>query len=482
MPELPTGTVTFLFSDIEGSTRLLQSLGDRWPPILERHRALLRAAFVEHGGEEVGTEGDSFFVVFPTAPGAVSAAAAAQRALSAEGWSDGVDVRVRIGLHTGEASLAAKTYVGLHVHRASRIAGVGHGGQVLLSTATHALVEQSLPDAVELRDLGEHRLRDLEHPEHLWQLVIAGIQNEFPPIASLDAIPNNLPNRLTTFLGREHEIGEVSELLARSRLLTLTGPGGTGKTRLSLEIAGRSLAHYSDGVFFVELAWITEPGLVLATVAQALGLPDRGGRSAVNRLIDHIGVRRMLLVLDNFEQVSAAAPSVTELLSACPNITVLVSSRSILHVSGEQEYPVPPLGLPVPAHLPPLTQLSEFEAVALFIERARSVKPDFAVTNENAPAVAEICVRLDGLPLAIELAAARIRILTPQAMLIRLEHRLGLLAGGSRDLPERQRTLRGAIAWSYDMLDETDRALFACMRPSLVGPGWVPPRRCVPRS
>ena len=471
MPELLTGTVTFLFTDIEGSTRLLQSHGEGWPSILARHQELLRAAFEAEGGVEVGTEGDSFFLTFPTAPGAVTAALAAQRALAREPWPDDDQVRVRMGMHTGDASFGTEGYVGLHVHRASRIASVGHGGQVLLSDTTRSLVREALPEGVELRDLGVHRLKDLELPERLWQLVVEDLESDFAPIASLDAVPNNLPTRLTTFLGRSREIGEITALLAENRLLTLTGPGGTGKTRLSLEVAGRSLGTFPQGVFFVELAPITEPELVPATIGQALGLPERGGRSSIDRLIDHIGERRMLLVLDNFEQVTDAAPSVNTLLLACPNLAVLTSSRSILHVSGEQEYPVPPLGLPDPAHLPPLTQLSQFEAVALFIERARSVKPDFDVTNDNAPAVAEICVRLDGLPLAIELAAARIRIFTPESMLSRLENRLGLLAGGARDLPERQQTLRGAIAWSHDMLDEAEKALFACLSVFVGGAG-----------
>ncbi|HEX5040796.1 MAG TPA: adenylate/guanylate cyclase domain-containing protein [Candidatus Limnocylindria bacterium] len=461
MPELLTGTVTFFFSDIEGSTQLLRAQGAGWGSLLERHHQLLREAFAANGGEEVGTEGDSFFVAFPTAPGAVAAAVQAQRALAAEPWPEGAEIRVRIGLHTGEASFSAKTYVGLHVHRASRIASVGHGGQVLLSSETRALVGRSLPDGVELRDLGEHRLKDLEHPEHLWQLVIPDLRSDFAPIASLEATPNNLPTRLTTFLGREREIGEVGELLETHRLLTLTGPGGTGKTRLSLEVASRMMARFPDGVYFVELASITDPELVLPTIAQALNLPDRGGRTIEERLIDYLGERRLLLVLDNFEQVLDAAAAVGRLLAAASNLAVLTSSRSALQISGEQEYPVPPLGLPDPSRLPPLAQLSQYEAVALFIERARAVKPAFEVTNENAPAVAEICVRLDGLPLAIELAAARIRILAPQAMLGRLSDRLGLLSGGSRDLPERQQTLRGAIGWSHELLDDTDRALFA---------------------
>jgi predicted ATPase/class 3 adenylate cyclase len=462
MPELLTGTVTFLFSDIEGSTRLLQEHGEAWPALLARHHELLESAFEAHGGQVVGTEGDSFFVGFPSAPAGVAAAAAAQRSLAAEPWPPKAEVRVRIGLHTGEASLSTDTYVGLHVHRAARIAGVARGGQVLISATTRALLDPE-PPGIELRDLGEHRLKDLDRPEHLFQLVIDGLPSEFPPIGSAEATPNNLPTRLTTFLGREAEIAEAMALLGSARLLTLTGPGGTGKTRLSLEIASRSLAGHPDGAYFVELATITEPDLVPSTITQSLGLADRGGRSSIDRLVDHIGDGRVLLVLDNFEQVLPAAAAVTQLLAACPGLTILASSRSALHVSGEQEYAVPPLGLPDPGHLPPLSQLSAYEAVALFIERARAIRPDFAVTNENAPAVAEICVRLDGLPLAIELAAARIRIFTPQAMLARLDHRLGLLSAGARDLPERQQTLRGAIAWSHDMLDVVDRALFACI-------------------
>ncbi len=463
MPELPTGTVTFLFSDIEGSTRLAAEHAAAWPSILERHQEIMRAAFGAAGGIEAGTEGDSFFVAFPGAPDAVAAAVTAQRALAGEPWAPGTEVRVRMGMHTGEAGFSSATYAGLNVHRASRVAGVAHGGQVLLSDPTRALVEDALPEGVTLRDLGPHKLKDLEHPEHLWQLVIPGLQDAFPALPSAGTTPNNLPTRLTTFLGREREMAEVVELLRGTRLLTLTGPGGTGKTRLSLQVAARSLETYPDGVFFVELALIAEPELVMATIAQHLGLPDRGGRPAAERLAEHIADRRMLLVLDNFEQVIAAASSVSDLLAGSPNLTVIASSRSALRVSGEQEYPVPPLRLPDPAHLPPLSTLSQYEAVALFIERARAVKPAFEITNENAPAVAEICVRLDGLPLAIELAAARIRIFTPQAMLSRLESRLSMLQGGGRDLPARQQTLRGAIAWSHEMLEPADRSMFACL-------------------
>jgi predicted ATPase/class 3 adenylate cyclase len=462
------GTVTFLFSDIEGSTRLLQQLGDRYAAGLEQHQRLIRDAIAEHDGDEIATEGDSFFVAFPSASGAVQAAVRAQRSLIGAEWPAGEAFRVRMGLHTGEATRGGDSYVGIDVHRAARIAAAAHGGQVLVSETTRVLVEASLPPGASLRDLGSHRLKDLSAPERLHQLVIDGVPDEFPPLMTLDATPNNLPVQLTSFLGREREIGEVEALLEKHRLVTLTGPGGTGKTRLSLQVAGRAADRYPDGVYFVGLSTLTDAGLVAATIAHALELPDRGGRSDLERVLDHVAQKRLLLVLDNFEQLTAAAPVVSQLLTHAPALGVLATSREALHLYGEQEYPVPPLGVPPlddqgsHGH-PDVQSLSQYESVALFIERAMAVKPDFAVDNENAPAVAEICVRLDGLPLAIELAAARIRILTPQAIMRRLGHQLDLLSGGGSDRPERQQTLRGAIAWSYDLLDERDRRLFACL-------------------
>jgi predicted ATPase/class 3 adenylate cyclase len=460
MPTLPTGTVTFLFTDIEGSTRLLESLGASWPPILERHHAILRDAIAAGGGTEVSTEGDAFFAAFPSAPGAVVTAADAQRALAAEAWPANASVKVRMGLHTGEGMLGGDSYVGLDVHRAARVAAAGHGGQVLLSGATQALTAGSLPEGVTFDDLGEHRLKDLSRPEHLWQLVIDGLSGEFPPLRTLDATPNNLPLQLTSFLGRQREVSEVLELLASYRLVTLTGPGGTGKTRLALQAAAESTDRFLGGVYFVALEPITNPDLFVPTIAQSVGMPDPGG-ATLQRLAEHFGDRASLLVLDNFEQLDAAAPQVGDLLAAAGGLVVLATSRSPLRVYGEREYPVPPLGLPDPRNLPDLEQFTQFESVALFVERAVAVRPDFAVDNANAPAVAEICVRLDGLPLAIELAAARVRVLTPQAILERLSDRLGLLSGGARDLPERQQTLRGAIAWSHDLLEEMDRRAFA---------------------
>jgi predicted ATPase/class 3 adenylate cyclase len=458
--EIPTGTVTFLFTDIEGSTRLAQDLGDGWPPLLERHREIARAAWTAQHGVEIGTEGDSFFVVFTTAPDAVTAAAEVQRGLAGEPWPPAGTVRIRIGMHTAAAVVSGGSYVGIDVHRAARIANAGHGGQVLLSASTQALVEGSLPAGVTLRDMGEHLLKDLSRPERIWDLVISGVASEFPPLRTLNAVPNNLPVQLTSFLGRQHEIAEGRQLLMDGRLLTLTGPGGTGKTRLALQIAADATDRFPDGIYFVPLGTISQSDLVLPTIAQALGLVDPGTQ-ALDRLVEHIGDKCILLVLDNFEQVNDAAPQIAELLARATKISVLVTSRSPLRVSGEQEFPVPPLGVPDPKHLPDLEQLSTYESVALFIERAMAVRPDFAVTSANAPAVAEICVRLDGLPLAIELASARVRVLTPQAIMERLGDRLKLLSGGSRDLPERQQTLRGAIAWSHDLLDEADQRVFA---------------------
>ena len=460
MTEHPTGTVTFLFTDIEGSTRLAQELGDTWPPLLERHRQIARAAWADQHGVEILTEGDSFFVVFTSAPQAVAAAIDVQRGLAAEAWPPNATIRVRMGLHSGDGLISGGSYVGLDVHRGARIANAGHGGQVLLSATTHALVEGSLPEGVSLREMGEHRLKDLSRPERIWDLVVDGLPSEFPPLKTLNAVPNNLPTQLTSFLGRQREIAEASQLLLDGRLLTLTGPGGTGKTRLSLQIAADAADRFPDGVTFIPLGTITDPDLVLPTIAQAVGLVDPGTH-ALDRLAEQVGSKCLLLVLDNFEQVSEAAPQIAELLVRAPRISVLVTSRSPLRVYGEREYPVPPLGVPDPRHLPDIETLTAYESVALFVERAMAVRPDFAVTSANAPAVAEICVRLDGLPLAIELAAARVRVLSPLAIMERLGDRLRLLSGGSRDLPERQQTLRGAIAWSHDLLDPWDQRVFA---------------------
>jgi predicted ATPase/class 3 adenylate cyclase len=470
MGELPTGTATFLFTDIEGSTRLLQVLGERWPTVLQDHNRLLRGAIREAGGIDLRTEGDAFFAVFRSAHSAVGAVVAAQRILAAYSWPPEATIRVRMGLHTGEATVGGDDYVGLDVHRAARIAATGHGGQVLVSSATSELVRANLPEGVGLRDLGEHRLKDLARPERIYQLTIDGLPAEFPPIRTLET-PTNLPTQRTTFVGREREVARVKELLRGPGLMTLTGPGGSGKTRLALHTARELLDAYPDGVFVVELAPITDARLVPSTIADSVGARAEGRRPVLDTLRDHVRNREMLLVLDNFEQVLDAAPVVADLLAASQGLRILVTSREPLHVSGEQELPVPPLSLPDTQRPLAPEDLAGYEAVVLFVQRATAVDPAFRVTEANAPAVAELCLRLDGLPLALELAASRVKLLSPQSILERLERRLELLTGGSIDLPARQRTLREAIGWSYDLLDDTERALFR--RLSVFAGGWT---------
>ena len=461
MTDLPTGTVTFLFTDIEGSTRLLQSLGDRYRGLQADHAAILRGAIASGGGTEISTEGDSFFAVFPTTPGAVGAVVAAQRDLAAHPWPHGEPLPVRMGLHTGEAVAGGDNYVGLDVNRAARVAAAAHGGQVLLSDATRSLVRASMPEGVSLRDLGEHRLKDLAEPERLHQLVIDGLPAEFPPPRTVDARPNNLPLQLTTFVGRHDELRTVQDLLSRHRLVTLTGPGGTGKTRLAVQAAAEALGEFRDGAFFVDLSPVTDPELVPAAIAETLGVREAPDRPFLEALAEHLRDRDVLLLLDNFEQVAEAAPVVERLLREAARLTILVTSRVVLHLYGEQEMAVPPLALPDPGHLGDPEHLTRYDAVALFTERAGSAKPGFRVSSDNAAAVATITAKLDGLPLAIELAASRIKILPPEAILDRLDQRLALLSTTARNLPERQRTLRGAIAWSHDLLDEDERRLFA---------------------
>ncbi|MEA2608711.1 MAG: hypothetical protein QOJ75_954 [Chloroflexota bacterium] len=468
-------TVTFVFTDIEESTGLEVRVGTaRYGELRERHRSILREVFAEHLGAEEGTQGDSFFVVFQSALAGVSAAVAAQRRLATEPWADGERVRVRIGIHTGEPIRAGGSLVGFEINRASRIGAIAHGGQILLSDQTRGLVEEHLPADLHLRDLGSIRLKGLERPAHVFQVDADDLPGNFPPLRTADSRPNNLPAQLTTFVGRDAELGEAAGLLSSTRLLTLTGPGGTGKTRLSLQLASMVAEAFPDGVFFVPLEPIRDPMLVTSRIASAVGIVEAGARPISDTLGEWLRDRRVLLVLDNFEQVADAAPMVADLLRAATGLKVIVTSRAALRVSGEQEYPVP--GLPTPPDLSQLSgldrmqlpgesraldlaALNQYAAVRLFIERAVAVRPGFTVTNANAPAVAAISARLHGMPLAIELAAARIKLLSPDAILARLEHQLDVLAAGARDLPARQQTLRGAIAWSYDLLDEDARRL-----------------------
>jgi predicted ATPase/class 3 adenylate cyclase len=461
MHYLPTGTVTFLFTDIEGSTRLLQQLGDRYSRVLEECRRLLRVAFQEWNGHEVDTQGDAFFVAFARATDAVSAAVDGLHALVIHPWPENVEVRVRMGLHTGEPQLSSEGYVGIDVHHAARVMSAGHGGQVLLSQTTRDLVEHQLPDGVSLRDLGEHRLKDLQRPVHLFQLVIAGLPSHFPSLKSLDAYPNNLPVQPTSLIGREWEVASLVELLRRVdiRLVTLTGPGGTGKTRLALQVAAELSDLEWRGIYFVDLAPVSDSTQVIPTIASTLGLREERSRSPLECLKEEIDQNRLLL-LDNFEQVLDAAVRVSELLVACPQLKIMVTSRAVLRVRAEREFAVPTLRLPDSAQMPDLEALLQYEAIVLFVQRTQAVVPEFRLTDMNAPAVVEIVRRLDGLPLAIELAAARMKLLSPEALLARLNQPLQVLTSGVRDVAARQQTLRNTIAWSYNLLDAQERALF----------------------
>lgn len=463
MATSPSGTFTFLFTDIQGSTMLWQDQPAAMQHALARHDALLHQAIDAYGGHVFKTVGDAFYAAFTNAEDALGAALAAQRALAAEPWSEACAIRVRMALHTGAAEERDSDYFGTALNRVARLLSAGHGGQALLSEVTYGLVRDNLPADVPLRDLGEHRLKDLTRPEHIYQVAASDLPAAFPPLKTLDMHHHNLPVQLTPFIGREQAMAALRARLLdpQTHLLTLTGPGGTGKTRLALQIAAEVLEAFPDGVYFVNMAPIGDADLVLPTIAQTLGAMEQAGESLIETLQRRLRGTRTLLVLDNFEQVVEAAPHISILLGANAGLTALVTSRVVLHVQGEREYAVPPLALPDLHQLPSLEVLSQYEAVRLFIAHAQYVKPDFAVTNETAPAVAEICVRLDGLPLAIQLAAARIRLLPPQALLTRLGHRLTLLTGGARDLPARQRTLRATIDWSYSLLSTEEQTLFA---------------------
>jgi predicted ATPase/class 3 adenylate cyclase len=461
--EHPSGTVTFLFTDIEGSTKLWEHHPEAMRLALARHDDLLRAAIEGGGGYVFKTVGDAFCAAFWTAQDGLAAALAAQRALLAEPWGETGPIRVRMALHTGATEERDGDYFGPPVNRVARLLSAGHGGQTLVSGPTAELLRDHLNDGIRLRDMGECRLKDLVRPERVFQVLAPDLADTFPALKTLDSRPNNLPVQPTALIGREREAAAAAALLRQAdvRLLTFTGPGGTGKTRLSLQVAADLLDDFADGVFFVPLAPISDPALVASTIAGVLGVKEAPGQALDAGLKAFVHDKQLLLVLDNFEQVVPAAPLVAAMLAGSPGLKALVTSREVLRVYGERDFPVPPLALPDPHRLPPLEQLTQYEAVRLFITRAQAVKADFQVTNDNAPAVAEICARLDGLPLAIELAAARSRLLPPQALLTRLTSRLKLLTGGGRDLPARQQTLRGAVDWSYDLLEPGEQALFA---------------------
>ncbi len=465
MGTLPTGTVTFLFTDIEGSTRLAQQYPESIAHLLERHHAILKSSIEAHSGYIFHIIGDAFCAAFQAAREALDAAVDAQRCLVAEPWSP-EPVRVRMGIATGIAQLKLSDdrppdYSGyLNLARVQRLMSVAYGGQILLANASADLVRGELPANVSLRDLGEHRLKSLLNPERLWQVTAPGLPSDFPPLKSLNAIPNNLPLQLTSFIGREREIAEIKNLLKSHRLVTLTGAGGTGKSRLAGQVAADVLDQFHNGVWFVELAPITDPSLIPQTVIRILGLTAEPGREPLDILKDYLADKSLLLILDNCEHLlDDSCRFADAILRAAPQVKIMPTSREALNLAGEQAYRVPSLSAPDINDLPPIGQLTQYEAVYLFIERASLVSPKFSVTTDNAPAVAQICHRLDGIPLAIELAAARVKSMPLDAIVSRLDDRFRLLTGGSRTALPRQQTLRALIDWSYNLLSEPERLL-----------------------
>ncbi len=467
MTELPGGTITFLFTDIEGSTARWEQQRAMMEAALVRHDSIVRTAVESHGGVVFKTVGDAFYAAFRTAPEALTAASEAQHALARETWPEGCTIRARMAVHTGTVEERDGDYFGPPLNRIARLLATGHGGQILLSGPARELVQDQLPHEIELRDLGEHSLKDLNRPERIYQVVAPELPRDFPPLRTHDAHPHNLPLQSTPFIGRERALAEIGTLVQEEnvRLLTLTGTGGTGKTRLCLEVAGAVLERFPDGIWFVSLAALRAPDLVVSEITGAFHLAGIPGQDLLTTLTEYLRGREILLLLDNFEHLMEATGIVAHLLAGCPRLTIMITSRAPLHLSAEREYPVPLLDVPDPRHLPGLAALAQYDAVTLFLERAGAVKPDFKLNEENAPAIAEICHRLEGLPLALQLAAARVKLFSPQALLIRLDTRLQLLTGGARDLPGRQQTLRGTIAWSYDLLDATEGEFFrrACI-------------------
>lgn len=462
MDSLPTGTVTFLFTDIEGSTRLAQEYPDQWEALRARHNEILQTAADIYKGYIFQIVGDAVCVAFHSASEALQAALQAQWLLQHEPWSP-APIHVRMGIHTGAAQLnttsAQIIYFGYTTLASTqRIMSAGNGGQILISSATYELIRDALPVDVELLDLGERRLKGLLRPERLYQANIPGLLSSFPPLKTLDAYLNNIPVQLTSFIGREREIADIKQELKAHRLVTLTGPGGTGKTRLSLQVAADLLDQFHHGVWFIELAPLTDPDLIPQCILSAIGISEQAGIPPLTLLMEYLREKKSLIILDNCEHLlEASAKVVNVLLNAAPNLRMLASSREALGVTGEASYPVPSLSLPDIKRLPVIEQFSQYEAVRLFIDRALLVAPHFSIDATNAAFIAQICYRLDGIPLAIELAAARVKILSVEQISARLDDRFRLLTGGARTALPRQQTLRALIDWSYDLLSENER-------------------------
>src|SRR5215211_1823569 len=474
MLQFPAGTVTFLFTDIEQSTKGWERDAAAARVVVERHLALVRQGVETHGGVHFKTVGDETQSAFTTAPQGVAAALGAQRALIDEPWP-GADQRprVRMALHTGTAEPRDGDYLAAPLNRLARLLEAAHGEQILLSSTVAGLAREALPEAATLEALGEFQLRDILQAEEVFQLCHPALRQDFPSLNTPGHLPHNLPTHPTPFLGREREVEEVVALLLQPgvRLVTLTGPGGVGKTRLGMRVAAEALESFPDGAFLVDLARLTDSDLVPSATATALGLREQPGQTLSETLADYLRERTLLLLFDNFEHILPAATLVADFLTAAPGLKVLATSRARLGLQAEREYRVEPLPIPDQGSLPPLVELSSFDAIELFTSRAQALRPGFALTDENAPTVAEIVCRLDGLPLAIELAAARVKLLSPDALLDRLDRRLSTLTGGARDLPARQRTLRDTIAWSHDLLPPPEKTLFR--RLSVFVGGWT---------
>jgi predicted ATPase/class 3 adenylate cyclase/Flp pilus assembly protein TadD len=470
--KLPTGTVTFLFTDIEGSTKLWERDPEAMRVALAQHDSVLRAAIEAHNGHVFKTVGDAFCAAFATAADALNAALDAHLTLAMRDWSGIEPIRVRMGLHTGVAEERDNDYFGQTLNRVARLQGIGHGQQTLLSQATYELVHGCLPPETALIDLGHHRLKDLAAPERVWQVIHPQLPAEFPALRSLNLLSTNLPQQLTSFIGREKELAEIKDLLGKTRLLTLTGSGGTGKTRLSLQASADVLEQYPDGVWIVELAPLADPTLIPQAVAEVLNLRESPGDTITKTLLRFLKARAMLLVLDNCEHLlEASARLIDSILKSCPQIRVLVSSREALGIAGEIAYRLPSLSVPNPREPQTPQNLVRHEAVRLFIERATAANPAFALTSQNAQALASVCYRLDGIPLAIELAASRVRAMPLDQIESRLDSRFRLLTGGSRTALPRQQTLRALIDWSYDLLNDSEKAVLC--RLSVFAGGWT---------